>query len=563
MLRYFKKHKYTTRAVAYAFDVVKKHRLAGKYEILACQRFIDDLQAHPDHVYDVQKAERACMFIEKMPHTKGRWAARSQTIELEGWQCFVVCNLYGWVDENGMRRFREAYLKIPRKNGKSTLCAGIGHFMFSMDGEYGAEIYSGATNLKQAWEVFGPARQMAVMQSGYAHSKKIEIGAKNIHIISKNAKFEPLIGSPGDGANPSCAIVDEYHEHKSNDLVETMQTGMGAREQPLMIKITTAGSEMSGPCYDAELEAIKILEKVYDDEQQFILIFGIDEDDEWTDPKNLEKANPNIDISVSGEFLAAQLKQAIRNPLKQNAFRRKHLNQWVGAHTAWLNMADFLKCADEQMNIQDFVGMDCYIPVDLASKLDITATPKLFTNEIDGKTHYYYFASYFIPEETAFKEENTHYQKWIASGHLIATDGNEIDLNEIQESIKQDLDQFGAKEIVYDPWHAVQLAQALQQEGANIVEFRHTVANMSPAMYELEAAVTSGRFHYDGNPMTTWMASNVIAKVDAKENIYPRKQKPQNKIDGIVAAIMGIGRVVAEKEQAIDISDFINDPIAG
>ncbi len=564
MLKFFKKAPHTTKALKYAYRVITGKRKACIYEIAACKRFIDDFKRLRGFEYDIGKAERSCRFVEKMPHIKGKWAAKKLKLTLTGWQCFVVCNLFGWVDKDGLRRFREAYMKIARKNGKSTVCAGIGQLMFTADGEYGAEVYSGASTLHQSWEVFGPARLMALKNKKYCDKYGIEIGARNMNIQKNNSKFEPLIGNPGDGANPSCAIIDEYHQHLNNNLYETMQTGMGSRDQPLMIVITTAGSNMGGPCYDAELEAKKVLDKVFKDERLFVLIFGIDDDDDWTDKKNLEKANPNMGVSISRAFLEGQLKHAIRSPAKQNAYKRKHLNQWVGAHTAWLNMVDFLKCADESLNLDDFVTDDCYLPIDLASKIDITATPKLFVRVIDDKIHYYLFGKYYIPEETMFKDENKHYQAWHNAGHLIATDGNEIDFNEIQRDIKEDHSNFNVKECPYDPWRATQLAQGLQSEGANVVEFRNTTPNMSPAMYELEAAIAAGRFHYDGNPVTTWMASNVIARVDAKDNVYPRKQKTENKIDGIVATIMGIGRVIyAVEEEKINIDAFLNNPIAG
>lgn len=560
MLKHFKDYPHSRDALSYAYDVVKGHRLACKQEKQACQRFIDDLQGLDGYFYDVDKAEKACAFIERLPHTKGKWAARGQKLILEAWQKFAICNLFGWVDESGLRRFRKAYMKIPRKNGKSALSAGIGHYMFTKDGEYGAEVYCGASTEKQAWEVFGPARVMAQRTPEYTDFFGVQVNAKSMIILENGSKFEPLIGKPGDGSSPSCAIVDEYHEHDTDDFVETMETGMGAREQPLLLEITTAGDNLSGPCFDMETECKKLLDGVFQDERIFCLIFGVDEGDDWTAPEILEKANPNIGVSVSREFLEAQQKEAIRNASKQNAFKRKHLNQWVGAHTAWMNMETFGKCA-EQLNAEDYKGKDCILPVDLASRVDITATPKLFIEEIEGKTHYTLFNRFYIPEETAFKPENSHYMKWINDGHLIATDGNEIDFNEIQEDIKNDLDQYQAKEITYDPWRATQLAQGLQAEGATIVEFRNTVANMSPAMYELEAAIESGRFHFDGNPVFTWMMSNVIAKVDAKDNIFPRKQHVKNKIDGVVALIMAIGRAMVHEEH-MNIDDFINDPVS-
>ena len=547
MLNHFKDYPHSFDALSYAFDVVNGHRLACIDIKQACQRFIDDLQNLDGYVYDVDKAEKVCRFIEQMPHTKGRWAAKKQKLILEPWQKFIACNLFGWVNESGMRRFRKAYLKIPRKNGKSAFAAAIGHYMFSKDGEFGAEVYSGATTEKQAWEVFGPARLMAQRTPEYIEHFGIEVNAKNLNIIENGSKFEPLIGKPGDGASTSCAIVDEYHEHDTDDFVETMETGMGAREQPLLLEITTAGSNIAGPCFDMETECKKLLSGVYKDERIFALMYGVDENDDWTSPDILEKANPNYDVSVSAEFLQAQQKEAIRNASKQNAFKRKHLNQWVGAHTAWMNMETFNHCAAD-LDISDYIGKDCIIPVDLASRIDITAILKVFIEEIDGKTHYTCFSRFYIPEETAYETKNSHYQKWINDGWMTATDGNEIDFNEIQSDIKADLEKYHAKEVTYDPWRATQLAQGLQAEGANIIEFRNTVANMSPAMYELEAAVSSGRFHYDGNPVLTWMMSNVIAKIDAKDNIYPRKQKVENKIDGPVALIMAIGRAMAHEE---------------
>lgn len=548
MIDAFEDYPHCRDAVAYAYQVVKGHRSACKTVVQACQRFIDDMTRDFEFELDAELAEKACRFIENLPHTKGKWAARRQDLTLEPWQKFIVCNLFGWINQEGYRRFRKAYLKIPRKNGKSLLAAGIGHYMFAKDGEHGAEVYSGATTEKQAWEVFGPARLMAERTQEYTEHFGIQVNAKNLNILENGSKFEPLIGNPGDGASPSCAIVDEYHEHDTDNFVQTMETGMGAREQPLLLMITTAGDNIAGPCFDVETECGKLLDGVFVDYRIFCMMYGLDPDDDWTDPEMLIKANPNYDVSVSGEFLRAQQAEAIRNASKQNAFKRKHMNQWVGAHTAWMNMESFKRCSNESLKIEDFIGEELIIPVDLASRIDITAVPKLFKREIDGKSHYYAFSRFYLPEETVLDPKNSHYQKWINQGWLTATDGNEIDFNEIQADVKADMDTYGAKEVTYDPWRATQLAQGLQSEGANIVEFRNTVANMSPAMYELEAAVTSGRFHYDGNPVLTWMMSNVVAKVDAKDNIYPRKQKPEQKIDGVVALIMAIGRFMANKE---------------
>ncbi len=549
MLSAFEGYPHSKDAYIYACHVVKGHIPACLKVVQACQRFIDDLNRDFDFIYDPKLADRACRFIEKMPHTKGRWAAQKMDLTLGPWQKFIICNLFGWVDAIGLRRFRKAYLKMARKNGKSLKLAAIGHYMFANDGEFGAEVYSGATTEKQAWEIFGPARLMALRTPDYTDKFEVEVNARNMNLISNGSKFEPMIGKPGDGASPSCALIDEYHEHQTDDMVETMETGMGAREQPLLLLITTAGDNIAGPCYDMEIECSKLLDGVFQDDRLFCLMYGIDEDDDWTDPEVLKKANPNYDVSVSAEFLLAQQQQAIRTASKQNAFKRKHLNVWVGAHTAWLNMEKVRKCEDLTMTPEDFDGAELIIPVDLASRIDLTAVLKVFEKEIRGKKHYYAFSRFYLPEETILDPNNDHYQKWFNDGYLVSTEGNEIDFNEIQEDIKTDLEKHAVKEITYDPWRATQLAQGLQKEGAEIVEFRNTVANMSPAMYELEAAIEAGRFHYDGNPIMTWMFSNVVAKVDAKDNIYPRKQKPEQKIDGVVAVIMAIGRFTSNEEK--------------
>jgi len=490
MLKAFSKYPHSKESYIYASKVVNGHIPACKEVVQSCQRFIDDLNRDFIYLYDCEKAERVINKIQCFPHIKGKWASRKEDLILSPWQKFIICNLFGWVNPAGFRRFRKAYLKICRKNGKSIMAAAIGHYMFSMDGEYGAEVYSGATTEKQAWEVFSPARLMALRTPDYTSKFGIDVNAKNISIIENGSKFEPLIGKPGDGASPSCAIVDEYHEHDTDDFVQTMETGMGARDQPLLLVITTSGDNISGPCYDMESDCKKLLDGVFEDDRIFTLMYGIDEGDDWTDPAILRKANPNFDVSVSGEFLEAQQKEAIRSATKQNAFKRKHLNVWVGAHTTFLNMEDVKKC-EQELNINDFIGLDCIIPVDLASKIDIVATPKVFTKQINDKVHYYLFSKFYIPEETALDPKNDRYQKWVIDGHLIATDGNEVDFNEIQADLKADMNKHGAKEITYDPWRATQLAQGLQTEGANIVEFRNTVANMSPAMYEMEAAIKS------------------------------------------------------------------------
>lgn len=555
----FKHYPHTQDAFAYAQQVIKGHVVASKWTILACQRFIDDLSRKRfKYKYNPKKADRVCRFIEKLPHTKGKWAAKGQNIELQPWQKFIICNIFGWVDKKGFRRFREVYLEIARKNGKSLLAAVIGLYMFCTDDEYGAEIYSGATTEKQAWEVFKPAKIICEKVLGLTNRYGIEVNAKNLVIVADNSKFEPIIGDPGDGASPSCAIVDEYHEHKTDELFDTMQTGMGAREQPLMLVITTAGTDLYGPCDEKRRDVEKILEGIYSNDRLFGIRFTADENDDWDKKECLYKANPNIDISVSKEYLFDQLKEAKRGASKQNKYRRKHLNQWVGAGTAWLNMLQWKHCGNEKLNIKDFYGQECIAAIDLATKLDIAALLYLFNRVIKGRTHYFLFPKFYLPEETIQISKNKQYAGWVKNGYLTATPGNIIDYDYIESDLDNDKSKFGIKELAYDPFHATQFCTRMSAAGFEMIEFGATVKNFSEPMKELEALVIDQRIHHGCNPVLTWMMSNVVAFLDQKDNVFPRKVSKDSplKIDGAIATIMALGRAMA-KEDELDLSALI------
>lgn len=548
----------TNQANKYARDIVAGRRSACQWVVLACQRHLDDIkrekeQKRPRYYFDKTEAERACGFIHKLPHTKGKWAQKRQKIKLSPWQLFIVASIFGWRrKKDGYRRFRDIYLEIPRKNGKSVLAAAIGLYCFAADNEFGAEVYSGATTEKQAWEVFRPARLMAMRTPDLCQYFGIEINASNLSKAADGSRFEPLIGNPGDGASPSCAIIDEYHEHDKPDLYDTMVTGMGAREHPLALVITTAGSNIGGPCYEKRTTLQKVLQGVFSDPEMFGVVYSLDEDDSWTTEAALKKANPNFGVSVSADYLKAQVRKAKQSPSKQNTTKTKHFNIWVGAREAWLNMEQWAKCGDSRLDIDDFSDCPSVLAVDLASRIDMAATAHIFYRvEADGRMHYYIFPTFYLPESALETSKNAdRYSGWAAQGLLDLVDGDEIDFNAIQASVIGDPDndlvglssRFQINEFVYDPWQATQLAQNVAAQGASTVEFRNTVQNMSPAMREVEGAIAGGRFHHANHPILTWMASNVVAKEDAKENIFPRKEQSENKIDGMIATIMGVGR---------------------
>lgn len=562
---------HVVKANKYARDVVAGKVPACKWVRLACARHLDDIEASKlksfPYKFDAVDAERVCVFLEMLPHTKGKWAREKELIKLEAWQCFIFAVMFGWKrKKNGRRRFRKAYVKVPRKNGKSLIAAGAGLYMFAADGEFGAEVYAGATTEAQAWEVFRPAKQMIDRTPELMELIGAESWAKSLVIPDDGSRFEPVIGKPGDGSSPSLAIVDEYHEHDTSDLVDTMETGMGARDQPLTLIITTAGYNIAGPCYEQELEAQKILQKLdgFEDEELFAIMYGIDDGDDPFDPASLYKANPNIGVSVDIDYLLAAQRGAKQSASKQTRFLTKHLNKWCSAKTAWLSLDAWEACADRTLRPEQFIGADCWVALDLASTSDICAVPLLFRKKIDGKDHYYLFGSYFLPEleiENNPKNSNA-YKKWVIEGFLEQHEGAEIDYELIREHVEEMLSKYQPREVTFDPWKASHLAQQIMKAGAEVVEFRQIVANMSLPMKELESAVKAGRLHHDGNPVLTWMVSNVVAKLDKKDNIYPNKEKPENKIDGVVAAIMAIGRAMAD-EPSLDLDGFLSNPIRG
>jgi phage terminase large subunit-like protein len=534
----------------YALDVTQGRIAACKWVKLACQRHLDDLSAakkgESKYYFDSAKAERAVRFVELMPHTKGKWARDGKLLVLEPWQKFFVCCVFGWMRrKDDMRRFRKALLWVPRKNGKSALAAAIGNYMFAADNEYGAEVYSGATTEKQAWEVFRPAKLMASKAGDFKEFFGIEVNASNMNIMENGSRFEPIVGNPGDGSSPHCAIVDEYHEHKDDRLLDTMETGMGAREQPLLLMITTAGDNISGPCYAMQLDAQKMLEGATVDDQTFALIYTIDAGDDWKDIKTMQKANPNWGVSVSDDFLEAQLQQAMNNARKQSTFQTKHLNVWVGSRDAFYNIEKWRNCENKNLKLSDFKGRRAYIGLDLASRVDIAAIEILIPTDDGG---FVQFGKHYLPYEAA---QNEHYIGWMREGWLDVTDGEIIDFNVIKDEILELCNMFEVVELAYDPFQATMLITELMEEGVPVVEMRPTVLNFSEPMKELDSLIRSGRIQHNGDPVFTWMLSNVTAKLDRKDNVYPNKERPENKIDGPVALIMAIGRAMQKEDNSI------------
>ena len=545
---------YADRARQYAIDVVEGTIPACRFVQLACNRHLDDLAQVDDSgfqwEFDEAKANRICAFKELLPHVKGTWAKRNERLKLSPHQIFITVCIWGWVSKaTGLRRFWRAYIEIPRKNGKSTDTAGNGLYMFAADGEFGAEVYSGAGSEKQAWEVFGPARLMAKRTPELCEQFGIQVNAKNLHILGTGSKFEPVIGKPGDGASPSMSITDEYHEHKTDDQYDTMVTGMGSRDEPLAYVITTAGDDIAGPCYALRQEVVAMLEGTIPNDELFGIIYTIDEDDDWTDPESLRKANPNMGVSVSEKYLLSQVRDAINNPRKQATVKKKHFNIWVTAASPYFNLELWNRLADPGLLLEDFHGEECWGGLDLASKLDLTCSALVFRREIEGKLHYYAFLKSYLPEDVTKDPSLAHYAGWVEQGYLTATPGNITDYDYIEADLLELSDQVSFVDTGYDPHNATQIATHLQDQGLPMVEVPQNVKHLSEPMKWIEALIVDGRIHHNGNPILAWGISNVTAKPDRNENVFPRKEKEGNKIDPAVALIIAMNRALSEEHE--------------
>lgn len=567
---------YAGIARKYASDVCAGKIPAGLQIRLQCRRFLDELKLSRARgskfpfVFDADRAAKPCRFIETLPHSKGKWARSKERLILAPWQVWIICTTFGWLHragpQKGLRRFRRLFLVVPRKNGKSAIAAGLGLYMLCADGEYGAEVYSGATNEKQAWEVFKPARLMADRTPALKRRFGIEMLAKTISRPGDGSKFETIIGDPGDGQSPSCSIHDEYHEHADDGQVDTMVTGMGARDQPLQLLITTAGDNLAGPCYALIQEERKKLAGIgHDggpplDHETLFVEYTIDKEDDWKSEVALRKANPNADISVSMDFLRARQRDAISTPRKAGVFKTKHLNLWVSTKAAFYSVEHWRNCADKEIPVRaaeatelpKLQGRRCFLTLDLASKVDIAALVYLFPPIGEKATKddpWIIITRYFLPEDTVGEVEA--YQGWDALGLLDVTPGNIIDYDEIIEAIDDASERFQIEAVGYDPFQATMLSTTLAKRGVPMVEIRQTVLNLSDAMKETDAVMRAGTIAHGGCPVMEWQVSNVVAAADKKDNVYPNKPdgQPHLKIDNCVAMIMAFALALANEAE--------------
>jgi phage terminase large subunit-like protein len=537
---------YVAIAKRYAEGVVSGKITACHWVQRACRRQLDDLKrpisAKWPYRFDAKKANRVCAFAELLPHIKGEWARRGEKIRLEPWQCFIYSTIFGWVHrDTGLRRFRTAYNEVARKNGKSSLSAPLGIYMTVADGEPGAEVYSAATTRDQAKISWEAAKHMVDRSPLLRQTFAVETSAHAIHQNASASRFQALSaeGNTLDGLNTHCAIIDELHAHRTRAVFDVLETSKGARSQPLMWIITTAGSDRSGICYEQRTYVTKVLDGIVNDPSYFGIIYTLDDEDDWKDEANWVKANPNLGVSVDPEELRRLALKAASMPSALNNFLTKHLDVWCNAEVQLFDVAKWDALGDESLNPDEFTE-PCFVAIDLAPRHDFCSKLMLFKREEE----YYCFARHYLSEDEIEQSENSQYAGWAADGWIKTNPGNVTDYSAIEDDLREDSQMHEVTEVLFDPFSAHQFATRMIEEGFPMIEVRATVQNFSEATKKLDALIAEGKIHHCGDPVLAWMLSNVVGHYDAKSNVFPRKERPENKIDGAIALIMAINRAM-------------------
>jgi len=528
---------------------------ACKYTTQACQRQLEDLASPPSgYQFNEEKAERVCQFVELCPHVKGPLASRGETIRLEDWQAFILTTAFGWVDDSGNRRFRRVYAEVPRGNGKSALSSPLGLYALALDGEEGSEVYSAATSRDQARIVFRTAQAMVRKMPQFRNRFGIEVPAQAITQVRSNSTFQALSadGHTLDGLNIHLAIVDELHAHRTRDVYDVLESGMGKRPQSMLWIITTAGSNKHGICYEVRDYLLKVLDGVAKDnatESTFGIVYTIDDGDDPYAEETLRKANPNWGVSVDPASVMQTASKAKQVATGRPNYLTKHLDVWVDANHALFDTNKWRECGDATLDEADFAENDSVTALDLASKIDVAAKVNLYRRWVDGREHYYAFPKFWLPRAAIEEDRHPMYRGWEMQGDLIATPGETTDFSIIEDDIRLEAPGRNIRALVADPWQAQHMLQNLERDKFPAEEFRQTVANMSEATKALDALIREGRMHHPENAVLNWMIGNVVGHFDVKDNVYPRKELPGNKIDGAIALIMAMGWFVKANEK--------------
>jgi phage terminase large subunit-like protein len=535
----------------YIQDVLSGARNAGHREALAVRRHLDDMRDGPARGlrFDHQAASMVIDIIGTLTHTKGDFAGRQ--IVLEPWQQFIVAQIYGWKGPNGHRRFKTAYVEVPRKNGKSLLAAVLGNVegitAFSR-GDGSPEIYSAATTRDQARIVWEQAE--AIVKAGYLKGKHVRPWKHSLEFIKSGGFFKPLAADADtlDGLNPSMVILDEYHAHTTDDLRNVLIKGMTARPEPLFLAITTAGLNKKVPCYQEHKNVTNMLEGRVVNDSHFGIIFTLDDLDDWRDEANWIKASPNLGVSVSWDSMRAHFRDALVSPSRENDFKTKLLNVWTQASTRWLTSETWAKNQDS-VDEGELFGRQIYLGVDLSTVRDLSAVVGIVPPE-DPEEKYIGVCRFYVPEEGLLERERSEgvpYRAWIEAGYLTATPGPSINYDVIEQDVLHLAENFDVQELAYDPYNAQEIVGHWEDHGIPCVKFPQNIMSQSPALKEFERLHLSGRVSWSGNPVMEYMASSAEVWSDANGNlklVKPDRRASSSRIDGIAAGSMALYRAV-------------------
>lgn len=533
------------RAKKYIDDANAGRIVMGELTKLTFRRHADDLMDVTSGFYfDEQEAKRALAVSLMLRQAKGEWVGKP--FILEPWQCAIVYILFGWRQEDGTRRFREAIIEVARKNGKTTFAAYLCIMMLMFDGEYGAEIYSAAVDQNQSKICWRTARDMIKQSPGF--SKEIKIFVNSITYEAQNSFFQPLSKDSGnkDGLNPSFAVYDERHAWPNNDISDVIRSGMGARRQPLTVSITTAGFDRAKPYYKDRSVAVDVLRGIKEKSDLFVLIYCPDKDDDWKSEETWMKANPNLNVSVSKEYLKRELENAIiKGGRDEVNFRTKNINQWMDAPEVWIPDEVIME-NNRDDNYDDCHGEDCYCGLDISSHVDVTALSIYFPRLNKVKW------LFWIPETKLQEaEETVDYRLWRDQGYVNVTEGGIIDWTRVSADIAEELKRYRVKCLAFDPYKAYDniIVSLSEQYGMQEIlkEYPQNISYMSEPCKQIQGGLMAAQFDFCHNPVIRWMFANVVMYYDINNNMRPSKKKSRNKIDGVSAFVNAYGAYLADR----------------
>ncbi|HEM5093076.1 TPA: terminase large subunit [Streptococcus suis] len=500
----------------------------------------------PTSHYDEAKADRAVTFINNLSHTKGKWAGKR--FDLLPWQEQIVRDLFGIVKEDGNRQFLTAYIEIPKKNGKSELAAAIALYLLYADNEASAEVYGAACDRNQASIVFDVAKQMVQMSRPLEKRSKIMGATKRIVNYSNAGFYQVLSAETGTkhGLNVSGLVFDEIHAQPNRHLYDVLTKGSGdAREQPLFFIITTAGTDRNSICYELHTKALDILNGRKKDTSFYPVVYGLSDEDDWNDEANWLKANPSLGHTIGIDRVREAYQQALDNPAEENVFKQLRLNMWTSSSVAWIPEHVYAK-GNDPIQYESLKGRSCYAGLDLSSTSDITAFVLVFPPRFEEE-NYIVLPFFWLPEDTLelrCRRDHVLYDVWERQGYIKTTEGNVVHYGFIEKFIEDLSEIYHIKEIAYDRWNATQMVQNLEGMGLTMLPFGQGYKDMSPPSKELYKLMMEGKIQHGGHPVLKWMGQNVVMRQDPAGNIKPDKEKSVEKIDGIVALIMGLDRCI-------------------